>query len=319
MTLLNIENLTTHYETRGGSVKAVDDVSLTLEKGDALGLAGESGCGKTTTMLSLMRLLPSNGKIIGGKIEFDGIDLISIEEEELRQSIRWKRMSMVFQGAMNALNPVVNVRDQITQAIRNHEDVKKEAAWERVGELFQLVGIDPKRAVDYPHEFSGGMKQRAIIAMALACNPDIIIADEPVTALDVIVQAQILELTRELRERLSLSMILITHDLSVIADTCTKVAIMYAGKIVEQGDIIEIFKNPEHPYSQGLLTNYPSIKTKRMTFTPISGRPPDLINPPPGCRFHPRCSYATEICSQEVPVTIDLGGGHYIACHLKTN
>lgn len=319
MTLLNIENLTTHYETRGGSVKAVDDVSLALERGDALGLVGESGCGKTTTMLSLMRLLPSNGKIISGKIEFDGIDMVSIEEEELRQSIRWKRISMVFQGAMNALNPVINVRDQITQAIRNHEDIEKEAAWDRVGELFQLVGIDPERAVEYPHEFSGGMKQRAIIAMALACNPDLVIADEPVTALDVIVQAQILELTRELRARLGLSMILITHDLSVIADTCTKAAIMYAGKIVEQGDIMEIFKNPEHPYSQGLLTNYPSIKSKRMTFTPISGRPPNLINPPPGCRFHPRCPYAMEICSQEVPETIDLGGGHYIACHLKTN
>jgi peptide/nickel transport system ATP-binding protein len=233
MTLLNIENLTTHYETRSGSVKAVDDVSLALEKGDALGLAGESGCGKTTTMLSVMRLLPSNGKIISGKIEFDGVDLISIEEEELRQSIRWKRMSMVFQGAMNALNPVIKVRDQITQAIRNHEDMEKEAAWDRVEELFQLVGIDPKRAMDYPHEFSGGMKQRAIIAMALACNPDLVIADEPVTALDVIVQAQILELTRELRKRLDLSMILITHDLSVIADTCSKAAIMYAGKIVE--------------------------------------------------------------------------------------
>ena len=318
MTLLNIENLTTHYETRGGSVKAVDDVSLALERGDALGLVGESGCGKTTTMLSLMRLLPSNGKIISGKIEFDGIDMVSIEEEELRQSIRWKRISMVFQGAMNALNPVINVRDQITQAIRNHEDIEKEAAWDRVGELFQLVGIDPERAVEYPHEFSGGMKQRAIIAMALACNPDLVIADEPVTALDVIVQAQILELTRELRARLGLSMILITHDLSVIADTCTKAAIMYAGKIVEQGDIMEIFKNPEHPYSQGLLTNYPSIKSKRMTFTPISGRPPNLINPPPGCRFHPRCPYAMEICSKEVPETINLGGGHYIACHLKT-
>ena len=318
MTLLNIENLTTHYETRGGSVKAVEDVSLALERGDALGLVGESGCGKTTTMLSLMRLLPSNGKIISGKIDFDGTDMVSIEEEELRQTIRWKRISMVFQGAMNALNPVIKVRDQITQAIRNHEDVEKEAAWDRVGELFQLVGIDPERAAEYPHEFSGGMKQRAIIAMALACNPDLVIADEPVTALDVIVQAQILELTRELRARLGLSMILITHDLSVIADTCTKAAIMYAGKIVEQGDILQIFKNPEHPYSQGLLTNYPSIKSKRMTFTPISGRPPNLIDPPPGCRFHPRCPYAMEICSKEVPETIDLGGGHYIACHLKT-
>jgi peptide/nickel transport system ATP-binding protein len=318
MSLLNIDDLHTYFETRVGTVKAVDGISLKMERGDALGLAGESGCGKTTTMLSIMRLLPSNGKVISGKIDFDGIDLISIDEDEMNKNLRWKRMSMVFQGAMNALNPVFRVGDQITQAIMYHEDVEKEAAWERVEQLFRLVGIDPKRARDYPHEFSGGMKQRAVIALALACNPDLVIADEPVTALDVIVQAQILELMRELREKLDLSMILITHDLSVIADTCNKAAIMYAGKIVEQGDIMTIFKTPEHPYSQGLLTNYPSIKGKRMKFKPISGRPPNLINPPQGCRFHPRCPYAMDICKEEVPETIELEGGHYISCHMKT-
>lgn len=318
MTLLNVEDLHTHFQTRAGTVKAVDGVNLKMERGDALGLAGESGCGKTTTMLSIMRLLPSNGNIISGSIDFDGTDLISIDEDEMNRNFRWKRMSMVFQGAMNALNPVFRVGEQITQAIRYHERVEREAAWKRVDELFRLVGIDPKRARDYPHEFSGGMKQRAIIALSLACNPDLVIADEPVTALDVIVQAQILELMRELRDKLDLSMILITHDLSVIADTCNKAAIMYAGKIVEQGDIMTIFKNPEHPYSQGLLTNYPSIKGERMRFKPISGRPPNLINPPNGCRFHPRCPYAMDICKVEIPETIELEGGHFISCHLKS-
>jgi len=318
MTLLNVEDLHTHFQTRAGIVKAVDGVNLKMERGDALGLAGESGCGKTTTMLSIMRLLPSNGNIISGCIDFDGTDLISIDEDEMNEKIRWKRMSMVFQGAMNALNPVFRVGEQITQAIRYHERVGKEAAWKRVDELFRLVGIDPNRARDYPHEFSGGMKQRACIALALACNPDLVIADEPVTALDVIVQAQILELMRDLRNKLDLSMILITHDLSVIADTCNKAAIMYAGKIVEQGDIMTIFKKPEHPYSQGLLTNYPSIKGERMRFNPISGRPPNLINPPSGCRFHPRCPYAMDICKVEVPETIELEGGHFISCHLKS-
>jgi len=318
MTLLKIDDLHTHFSTRVGTVKAVDGVDFEMERGDALGLAGESGCGKTTTMLSIMRLLPSNGRVISGNIDFDGIDIVSIDDEEMDRALRWKRMSMVFQGAMNALNPVFRVGEQITQAIRYHENVEREAAWKRVEELFRLVGIDPKRARDYPHEFSGGMKQRAVIALALACNPDLVIADEPVTALDVIVQAQILELMRDLREKLDLSMILITHDLSVIADTCNKAAIMYAGKIVERGDIMTIFKNPEHPYSQGLLTNYPSIKGSRMKFQPISGRPPNLINPPTGCRFHPRCPYAMDVCKKEAPETVELERGHFISCHMKT-
>lgn len=319
MSFIEIENLRTYFETRGGTVKAVDGITLNMDKGDALGLAGESGCGKTTTMLSLMRLLPSNGKIVTGKISFDGIDIVNLDENILRRDIYWKRMSMVFQGAMNALNPVFRVGDQIVQAIRVHEKVSKEAAWNRVENLFSMVGIERKRAKDYPHELSGGMKQRAIIAMALACNPDLVIADEPVTALDVIVQAQILELIRDLREKLSLSMIMITHDLSVIADLCNKAAIMYAGKIVEVGDIVTIFKKPVHPYSQGLLTNYPSIKETKMKFIPITGRPPNLISPPSGCRFHPRCPHAMEICKKEDPKPVNLGRGHIASCHLITH
>jgi peptide/nickel transport system ATP-binding protein len=316
--LLDVKDLKTYFETRSGYVKAVDNISLDMERGDVLGLAGESGCGKTTTMLAIMRLLPSNGRVLNGSIHLDGLDLLNMEEEQLRQDVRWKKLSMVFQGAMNALNPVFRVGDQLVQAIRVHENVNKEKALKRVEELFTLVGIDPKRATNYPHEFSGGMKQRAVIALSLICNPDLLIADEPVTALDVIVQAQILELIRDLRDKLGLSMIMITHDLSVIADVCNKAAIMYAGKIVEKGDIVTVFKHPEHPYSQGLLTNYPSIKGGKTKFKPIKGRPPNLIQPPPGCRFHPRCPYAMDICKKEEPEMVELEGGHFISCHLKT-
>jgi len=316
MSLLNVQNLKTYYTTRRGTVKAVDGVGIKIDKGDSLGLAGESGCGKTTIALSIMRLLPPNGQVTAGKAFFEGVDILRIEEERFRREFRWKRMSMIFQGAMNALNPVFRVGDQIVQAILTHEDISKESAWERVENLFSLVGINSNRARDYPHEFSGGMKQRAMIAMALACKPEFVVADEPVTALDVIVQAQILELMRNLREKLGLSMIMITHDLSVIADTCNKAAIMYAGKIVEQADIIKLFKYPEHPYSQGLLANYPSIKGEKKKFKPITGRPPQLISPPTGCRFHPRCPYAEEICRKEVPELIEIERGHYVACHM---
>lgn len=314
---MDIQNLTTYFTTRGGTVKAVDGVSLQIDRGDALGLAGESGCGKTTTALTVMRLLPSNAKVLSGKIFLNDIDLLEMDEETLRKEVRMKQLSMVFQGAMNALNPVFRVGDQIRQAILTHEDVAREPAWERVQELFSLVGIDPDRASDYPHEFSGGMKQRAIIAMSLACNPDLVIADEPVTALDVIVQAQILELIRNLREKLGLSMIMITHDLSVIADTCNKAAIMYAGKIVESADSVTIFKQPEHPYTQGLIANFPSISGEKKDFEPISGSPPNLISPPTGCRFHPRCPYVEEKCREEEPEIVETKRGHVVACHLK--
>jgi len=316
MSLIDIQGLKSYFKTSRGTVKAVDNIDLQLDSGDSLGLAGESGCGKTTTALSIMRLLPSNGEIVSGKIRFKGIDLLKINDEEFRKDYRWKQMSIIFQGAMNSLNPVFRVGDQITQAIRTHEEVSKDEAWSRVEELFSLVGINPGRAKDYPHEFSGGMKQRAMIALSLACNPTFVVADEPVTALDVIVQAQILELMRDLREKLGLTMIMITHDLSVIADTCNKAAIMYAGRIVEHADIVDIFKNPAHPYSQGLLANYPSIKGEKKKFTPIAGRPPNLISPPTGCRFHPRCPYAEDDCKEERPRLHEIDRGHYVACHM---
>jgi len=316
MTLLDIQNLRTYFDTKGGKVKAVDNVNLKIEKGDALGLAGESGCGKTTTALTIIRLLPSNAEVLSGKVLLNNVDLLTMDEEKFRKEIRMKQMSMVFQGAMNSLNPVFRVGDQIRQGILTHENIRKEAAWERVRELFSLVGIDPDRAREYPHEFSGGMKQRVIIAMALSCNPDLIIADEPVTALDVIIQAQILELIRRLREKLGLSMIMITHDLSVIADTCNKTAIMYAGKIVERSDSLTIFKHPEHPYTQGLIANFPSVSGDKKSFEPIFGSPPNLISPPTGCRFHPRCPYVEDICRKEDPKIVELKRGHFVACHL---
>ena len=252
---------------------------------------------------------------MGGEILFKGKNLIPLNEEEMRK-IRWKHISIVFQGAMNALNPVFRVGDQIVEAIRTHEPhISKEEAMERAKELLELVGLKASRAYDYPHEFSGGMRQRALIAMALSCNPDLLIADEPGTALDVIVQAQILKLLKELRDRLNLSMILITHDLSIIAETCDTVAIMYAGKIVEAGKVIDIFKDPLHPYTKGLIGAFPSLKGERRRMASIPGSPPDLLYPPEGCRFHPRCSYAMEICKKAEPPLVKIGN-RYVACHL---
>ena len=317
MTLLDVQDLKTYYTTLRGPIKAVEGVNFQVEKGKALGLAGESGCGKTTVALSILRILPSAGKILSGKILFKDNDIVKLKEREMREKIRWKGISIVFQGAMNALNPVYKIEDQIVEAIMTHEtNISKDEAVERVGKLFEMVGIEPSRAVNYPHEFSGGMRQRAMIAMALACNPDILIGDEPGTALDVIVQAQILKLMKELKERLNLGMILITHDLSIIAETCEKCAIMYAGKIVEYGDIVNIFKEPLHPYTKGLMDAFPSIKTAKREMVSIGGFPPDLLNPPTGCRFHPRCLYAMDVCKKEEPKLIDVDREHYVECHL---
>jgi len=316
LTLLKVDGLKTYYFTLRGPVKAVDNVSFEVESGEALGLAGESGCGKTTAALSIIRLVPPPGKIVDGKLLFNGVNLLELSKDDMRK-IRWKEIAIIFQGAMNALNPVMRVGDQIAEAILVHEpDIDKKEAFERAGKLLQLVGIDPSRAKDYPHEFSGGMRQRAMIAMALACNPKLLIADEPATALDVIVQAQVLDLLKDLREKLGLSMILITHDLSIIAETCDRVAIMYAGKIVEYADVRTIFKHPLHPYTKGLIDAFPNIKGPRKPITSIPGSPPNLLNPPPGCRFHPRCKYAKDICKKEEPPLLCVDEKHYVACHL---
>jgi len=317
MPLLDVRNLTTYYMTRRGPVKAVEDVSFAVEKAQAMGLAGESGCGKTTIALSLLRILPPEGKIVRGQILFEGKDIVKMSEKELREHIRWKGIALIFQGAMNALNPVYKIKEQIVEAIKIHEpNVTKREAEERAKKLFELVGLDPSRVDNYPHEFSGGMKQRACIAMALACNPKLLIADEPGTALDVVVQAQILKLLRELKEKLSISLIVISHDLSLITETCDTIAIMYAGKIVEFADIVEMFKKPLHPYAQALIESFPSISSKKYKFVSIPGAPPNLLNPPSGCRFHERCKYAMDICKKEEPEFKEVSKGHFVACHL---
>lgn len=314
MELLDVKDLRTYYLTPFGAVKAVDDISFKLKKGLALGFAGESGCGKTTVALSIMRILPYPGEILGGEVFFKGIDILKMKEEELRR-VRWKGISTVFQGSMASLNPLFKIGRQIADPIMIHEDVKKKEAYSRANELLELVGIDASRANNYPWELSGGMRQRAMIAMALACNPDVIIADEPTTALDVIVAHQVMELIKDLREKLNLSMMLITHDISVIAQTCDELAIMYAGKIVELSAVSTMYESPLHPYTDALISSFPSIKGERRHLKSITGSPPDLINPPSGCNFNPRCVYAQDICRSEEPAIDQIDDNHFVACH----
>jgi len=315
--VLQVEHLTTNYKTLRGWVKACEDVNFQVEKGEAMGLVGESGCGKTTVALSLLKLLPSAGRIRKGRILFNGNDLVKMSDSQIRK-IRWKGIAIVFQGAMNALNPVFKISDQITEEIKIHEPhVSRTAARERVESLLEMVGIDSGRADNYPHEFSGGMRQRALIAMALAANPEVLVADEPGTALDVVVQAQILKLLRELKDKLNLSMVFISHDLSIVAETCDKLAIMYAGQVIEYGDTKSIFAKPLHPYTQGLLGAFPSIKGERKKLVSIPGQPPDLLDPPSGCRFNPRCPYVMDICKKVEPKLLPVDQSNHLAhCHL---
>ena len=312
--LLEVRDLRTHFRLESGTVKAVDGVSFRLDYGEALGIVGESGCGKTTTALSLVQLLPSNATVVGGEIRLMGIDLVKKNENQLRR-YRWREISIVFQGAMNALNPVRRVVEQIAEPIEQRLGEPKGTAMARARELLDLVGIPKQRGNAYPHELSGGMRQRAMIAMALACDPAIVIGDEPTTALDVMVQAQILELLESLRARLGLSLVLITHDLSVIAETCDRVLVMYAGRVAEEGPVEEVFRRPRHPYTQKLLSSFPNIRTDRRTLDVIPGSPPDLRTPPPGCRFAPRCSFAMAVCSEVVPPETTFQGVR-VACHL---
>jgi len=312
--LLVVDNLKTYFSLEGATVHAVDGVSFRLDRGEALGIAGESGCGKTTTALSLIRLLPPNARIEEGSIKLYGIDLVGKTDNALRR-YRWREVSIVFQGAMNALNPVHRLRDQIAEPLTQRLGLSEKAARRRAGELLELVGIPKRRGGAYPHELSGGMRQRAMIAMALACDPAIVIGDEPTTALDVMVQAQILALLEDLRHKLGLSLILITHDLSVIAETCDRVLVMYAGRVAEEGSVEEVFRRPRHPYTQKLLAAFPNIATDRRALEVIPGSPPDLRNPPPGCRFAPRCFAAMPVCSEVVPPELTFDGVR-VACHL---
>ena len=311
-----MRDLRTHFKLETGWVRAVDGVSFRLDDGEAIGLVGESGCGKTTTALSLVKLLPANARIRkGSKVELYGVDLVPRTEDGLRR-YRWREVSMVFQGAMNALNPVIRVGDQIAEPIIERLGQSGDDARQRAGELLELVGIPARRAQAYPHELSGGMRQRAMIAMALACDPALVIGDEPTTALDVMVQAQILELLEKLRRELGLSLILITHDLSVTAETCDRVIVMYAGKIAEEGPVRSLYRTPRHPYTQRLLGAFPSVHSGRRALVVIPGMPPDLRDPPPGCRFHPRCPEVMEVCKVEVPPEVRFPDGVRVACHL---
>ena len=312
--LLEVEGLRTHFRLGTETVHAVDGISFRLERGEALGIAGESGCGKTTTALSLVGLLPANATVVEGSIKLYGIDLAGRTENGLRR-YRWREIAIVFQGAMNALNPVIRIRDQIAEPIVQRLEIDEKEAIRKAGDLLELVGIPRSRGRAYPHELSGGMRQRAMIAMALACDPAVIIGDEPTTALDVMVQAQILELLERLRAQLGLSLILITHDLSVIAETCDRVLIMYAGRVAEEGLVAEVFTRPRHPYTQRLLGAIPNLHVDRRALETIPGAPPDLRHPPPGCRFAPRCPVAMDVCTSVVPPEVTLPGGVRVACH----
>lgn len=315
MALLDVENLKIYYFTQEGPVKAVDDISFSVNEDETLGLIGESGCGKTTAVFAILRFVTPPGRIVGGKIVFEGRDIITLSNEEMRL-LRGKGIAMVFQGAQSALNPVMTVGKQISEVILEHESITKEEAWEKAKKQLELVGIGSARAKNYPHEFSGGMKQRVMVAIATACNPGLLIMDEPVTGLDVIVQRQLLTLTNDLRAKMHLPIIFITHDLSVIAETCDRVAVMYAGKIVEQGNTVSLYKDPMHPYSKALINSYPSIKGEKRELKSIPGAPPRLIDPPSGCRFHPRCEYAMDICRTEEPPLENRNNGRLVACHL---
>ena len=310
--VLSVHNLTMQYSTRAGPVHAVDDVSFTLERGQALGLVGESGCGKTSLAVALLKLLPDNARILSGSVRLDGDDIVPMSEDEMRE-YRWSRISMVFQAAMNSLDPVYRVGDQIIEALEAHATLAPEESLARVSELYDLVSLDHRFIPRYPHEYSGGMKQRAIIAMALACEPSVIVADEPTTALDVIVQDRILREMLKIQRALHMSMIYISHDMAVIAEVSDVVAVMYAGRIVEYGATEDVFATPIHPYTRALMSSFPSIAGEKRELATLGGEPPNLLDPPTGCRFHPRCPFATDVCSTDAPPTV-ARGDHWADC-----
>lgn len=311
---LNIEDLTVYYELEQETVKAVNGITLKLEKGKTIGLVGETGAGKTTTALSILRLVPDPpGVIKSGKIEVNGVDMLSLSTKEL-EKIRGNDVSMIFQDPMTSLNPVLTVCEQIAESILLHENVTRDEAHEKAIEMLELVGIPGDRAYEYPHQFSGGMKQRVMISIALACNPHLLIADEPTTALDVTIQAQVLDLMRRLQEKYKTSTIMITHDLGIVAEICDEVAVMYAGSIVEKGTLEDVFNNTHHPYTQGLFDSLPDLTNRKSELKPIPGLMPDPTNLPEGCAFAPRCPYATETCHNQKPTLHNLSPTHYVVC-----
>lgn len=314
--LLEIKDLRIHYETEDGAVEALNGVDLQIEKGMTVGLVGETGAGKTTLAKGIMRLTRTPpGRVVSGEIIYEGQDLLKLSEAQMRK-IRGKHISMIFQDPMTSLNPVIEVGEQIAEAIRTHEKVSEKEAAARAMEMLELVGINADRAGDYPHQFSGGMKQRVVIAIALACNPKILIADEPTTALDVTIQAQVLEMMQDLKEKFGTSILLITHDLGVVAQTCEKVAIIYAGEIVEYGTVRDVFKDMRHPYTRGLFNSIPKINSEERRLQPIEGLMPDPVALPAGCNFSTRCPHAAELCRTEPPGMTQVGAEHYARCFL---
>jgi len=319
--LLTVENLQTYFFTDAGVVRAVDGVSFRIAPGETLGVVGESGCGKTVTALSILRLVPDPpGRIVGGRVAFEGTELLALDPERMRK-MRGSAISMIFQEPMTSLNPVFTVGDQIAEGVRLHQGLSRRAAWEKAVEMLRLVQMpDPERRVrEYPHQLSGGMRQRVMIAMALACGPRLLIADEPTTALDVTIQAQILELLVRLKEEMGMAVMLITHDLGVIADTAQRVVVMYAGRVVEEASVRDLFANPRHPYTQGLLNSIPSLGKgagRRERLKAIPGLVPSLLDLPPGCRFSDRCHLAVPECRAAEPELRQVGANHWARCIL---
>jgi len=318
--LLEVQDLSVSFETYAGEVKAVENVSFQVFPGEAVGIVGESGCGKSVTAHSIMKLVAiPPGKYSNGRIFFEGKDLLQQSEDDMAK-IRGKEIAMIFQDPMTSLNPVLTVGRQISESLQLHEQMNKEQINARTLEMLELVGIPSpaERAQNYPHQFSGGMRQRAMIAMALSCNPKLLIADEPTTALDVTIQAQILHLMKELQKNFNTAIVLISHDLGVIATLCSRVIVMYAGKIAEVGSAQDVFYNPQHPYTWGLLQSVPRMDLpKQDLLTAIHGQPPDLLQPPSGCPFHPRCSYAMDICAMYYPSKTEVREGHIVSCWLQ--
>ena len=316
MSLLEITDLQTYYRANDGWVRATDGVSLSVDRGETVGLVGESGSGKTTLAKSIIRLFPDNAEIRGGSIEFDGTEITELTDKELRRRIRWQKISMIPQNAMNGFDPVYTVGDQIVQVIRHHEDgVSTAEARSRARDLFDELGIEPDRVDDYPHQFSGGMAQRAMIALALALGPSLVLADEPTTALDVVIQDRILETITEKQAELDSAMIMITHDMSVVSETCDRIAVVYGGRVVEIADARTIITNPRHPYTLGLRNAFPDISDDDQELISIPGTPPDLVDPDEGCRFAPRCPFAEEDCWDVTPEPREYEPGHFVECH----
>ena len=316
--LVEVKNLEVSFFTYAGEVKAVRGISYNLKPGEVMGIVGESGSGKSVSSYGLMGIIPEPGKVIGGQILFEGRDVTAMSEKELLK-IRGKDISMIFQDPMTSLNPLFTIRNQIEESLRKHTSLDKDQRQKRMVELLTLVGINQpeKRLKQYPHEFSGGMRQRVMIAMALACDPKLLIADEPTTALDVTIQAQILELLKELKDKIHMGIVFITHDLGVVSDICDSISVMYAGTIVESGSSDQIFYEPRHPYTWGLLASVPKIDTdEHQRLIPIEGNPVDLINPPKGCPFAPRCKHCMKICIDQAPPQCQVGEGHMAACWL---